>query len=539
MHVGGIIGHLSWRTELLPEALIGKRLGNYVVKACIGQGGMGSVYQAEHPRIQRQVAIKVLAPQLAKNSMAVERFEAEARALTRIQHPHIVEVYDLDATDTGQLYYVMELLLGHDLLTVISGREGGMSAQEVRPYVEQICAALQVAHDRGVVHRDIKPANIFVMDGDPLRIKILDFGVAKLLESVPSIHATRTGTVLGTPQCISPEQALGQSNKVGPQSDVYSLGVLLYWMLCGEPPFAGTAPGTLLSQHVRDAPPSLLERTSGVPVAVAGLVHQCLEKNPARRPVSASAVADGYTGALEQADQADPLPHPQVVVHAPDARSADLGPAVNTVVRASGEVARTADLVPRRPVLRWVVLATLTTAVVVAGAVLWSRLGLVPENRAAAGGSVRAASRDAAPPAKETVVHTVEVMVEGPEASCVARIGGGPPRRQTAPCRFRIPSGHRLRLTVRREGFRPINKDWRVKADRAIVVEMTRMPATNMTHHSGGIRPPKPGTPARGRSSTPAARSGHGRPGTPRRSAPARPKVKPPWGQLGEDIVDF
>ena len=525
---------------MLPEALIGKRLGNYVVKECIGQGGMGSVYLAEHPRIQRQVAIKVLDPLLAKSSMAAERFEAEARALTRIQHPHIVEVYDLDATDTGQMYYVMELLQGRDLLAEINGREGGMTAREVLPYVEQICAALQVAHDRGVVHRDIKPANIFVLDGAPLRVKILDFGVAKLLESVPSAHPTRTGTVLGTPQCISPEQALGRSNKVGPLSDIYSLGVLLYWMLCGEPPFAGTAPGTLLSQHVRDAPPSLLERTSGVPVAVAGLVHRCLEKDPARRPASASAVAEGYILALEQADQAAPSSTtPRVVLRAPGARSEDLGPAVNTVVRASGEVARTVDLVPRRPVIRRVLLATLTTAAMVAGGILWSTSGeQVPGGQAAAG--TRTVPGDAAP-ARETVLRTVEVMVEGPGASCVARVSGGPPRRQAAPCRFRVMSGHRLRLTVQREGFRPINKEWLVRADRAIVVEMTRMPATNMVRNSGRGRPTTtPAAPSRGRPSPlPAARPGAGRADRPRRSAPAKSRVEPPSGPLGEDIVDF
>ena len=523
---------------MLPEALIGKRLGTYVVKACIGQGGMGTVYLAEHPRIQRQVAIKVLAPQLIRNSMASERFEAEARALTRIQHPNIVEVYDLDATDTGQLYYVMELLKGQELLTVITEREGGMSAQEVLPYAEQLCAALQVAHDRGVVHRDIKPANIFVMDGAPLRIKILDFGVAKLLEeSVPSANPTQTGTVLGTPLCISPEQALGRSKEVGPLSDIYSLGVLLYWMLCGEPPFSGTAPGKLLSQHVRDTPPSLLERTSGVPVAVAELVHRCLEKDPARRPASASAVAEGYLGALAQADSADTSSTPRVVITPPDARSADLGPAVNTVIRASGEMARTEDMVPQRPVLRWVLLATVVAAAVVAGLVLWSSNEPVPRGRPAVSTGASAWAADAAPPVRESAFHSVEVMVEGAGASCVARVGGGPPKRQTAPCRFRVPSGRRLQLTVRREGFRAINKEWRVNADRAIVVEMTRMPASATLPKVDKVRPAPVAAPRKRPSARPAARPGRPRP--PRRGAPARPKAEPPDRHLGEGIVDF
>ncbi len=205
------------------NSLVGTQIGNYQIKELIGQGGMGSVYLGEHPRIGRKVAVKVMSSAITQVPQAAERFEAEARLITRIEHPNIIAIFDFGTLDDGSLYYVMEVLKGQELAGVIRDR-GKMTAEEIAPYLEQICAALQAAHDQGVVHRDLKPENIFVLDRDPLRIKILDFGIAKLLETEGEVGLTQTGMVMGTPLFIAPEQAAGEPGRIGPHTDLYSLG---------------------------------------------------------------------------------------------------------------------------------------------------------------------------------------------------------------------------------------------------------------------------------------------------------------------------
>ena len=238
---------------------------------------MGAVYLAGHPRIGRQVAIKVLNAALAQHPKAQVRFESEAKLLTRIKHPHIIEIYDFGSLEDGSLYYIMEVLDGRELRDVMEQRPK-MTARQIMPYLQQICGALQAAHDEGIVHRDLKPENIFVIDEDPVALKILDFGIAKLLESKDGPNMTATGTVVGTPVVIAPEQAAGQPERIGPHTDIYSLGVILYWMLCGEPPFMDQAPGLLMLKHIKEEPEPLREREPTVPADVAWVVHQCLAK---------------------------------------------------------------------------------------------------------------------------------------------------------------------------------------------------------------------------------------------------------------------
>ncbi len=282
-------------------SLIGQKVGNYVIKSLLGRGGMAKVFLAEHPRIGRQVAVKVLAPHLALQATMAERFEREARAAARLQHPNIIEIIDFGNLDDGVPYYTMELLKGRELRQVV-GDKRRWSAWEVLPYLEQICAALHVAHEHQMVHRDLKPENIFVLDGQPLTLKILDFGIAKLLEGGDATLTT-SGTLLGSPVFAAPEQAAGDTEAICPQTDIYSLGIILYWMLCGTPPFESKTSGLLIAQHINDTPPPLLTKNPAVPQGVAELVHRCLQKKPGDRPATAREVVKQFEDTLKNLDR--------------------------------------------------------------------------------------------------------------------------------------------------------------------------------------------------------------------------------------------
>jgi len=280
------------------DELIGELIGNYEVKGLLGEGGMGQVYLAENPRIGRKVAIKVLSQHVAADTSFLDRFQAEARAVTRIDHPNVIDIYDFGSLEDGRLYYVMELLRGQELKAVLSAR-GAMTAAETLPYVAQICAALQAAHDQGVVHRDLKPENIFVTGQDPLRIKVLDFGIAKMLEADEDSMATNTGVIMGTPRYISPEQAAGKPDLISTRTDLYSLGVIIYQFLCGEVPFQEEMPVLILAHHLKDPPPPLRDNNPDVTPAVAAIVHKCLEKAPEDRPASARELAEAFAMAAD------------------------------------------------------------------------------------------------------------------------------------------------------------------------------------------------------------------------------------------------
>ena len=283
-----------------PDRYVGCRVGNYVVDRPLARGGMGAVYVAKHPHLGREVAVKFLEQDLSTEPELAARFLAEARVTASLSHPNIVEILDFGELE-GAPYYVMELLRGKSLRAVMR-EHGRLSSSAMRPYVEQVCWALDTAHRAGIVHRDLKPANVLVLEGTPLRLKLLDFGVAKLLSSGPT--QTRHGQVLGTATHMAPEQALGDARLVTPQSDLYSLGAIAYEMLTGKPVFHHESDVMLMIMHVRDAVPPIRDQVPDVPDGIATLVERLLAKNPADRPQSARLVAEEFVRALSQPEGA-------------------------------------------------------------------------------------------------------------------------------------------------------------------------------------------------------------------------------------------
>jgi len=299
---------------------VGTRVGGYTVLHLLGQGGMGQVYLAQHHRIARRAAIKVLLPELSANDSVVERFFTEARATSLIRYPGIVEILDCDVRE-GQAYIVMEHLEGESLADYLE-RAGGLvdDVPFALAVMGQVAQAVGAAHAAGIVHRDLKPDNVFlsVSNGDARIVpKVLDFGIAKLAERGSATH-TRTGAVLGTPAYMSPEQCRGGSKVVDGRSDVYSLGCILYEMLCGTPPFVRDGMGDLIVAHVSEAPEPLRARVPAILPVLDRLVMQMLAKSPADRPqtmeVVAGEVADCLVALGTRALPPDVRPRKPVVI---------------------------------------------------------------------------------------------------------------------------------------------------------------------------------------------------------------------------------
>jgi serine/threonine-protein kinase len=272
--------------------MIGRILGSYTIVERLGAGGMGEVYLARHRRIDRPAAIKLLLPALSRDPDIVNRFFNEARATSLIPHPGIVQIYDCDVFE-DRAYIVMEYLQGANLSAALA-RRGAFDLGMAAWIVGQLADALAAAHAKGIVHRDLKPENVFLAQ-DPLRpettvVKILDFGIAKLSDrSGPTSH-TRTGSILGTPVYMSPEQCRGITS-VDHRADIYALGGILFELLTGRPPFVKEAPGDLLIAHVSEPPPLPSSLARAVPPEMDRLIMRMLAKSPEDRPPAMDAVA--------------------------------------------------------------------------------------------------------------------------------------------------------------------------------------------------------------------------------------------------------
>lgn len=273
-------------SSLPPEALIGQVLGGaYKILRRIDEGGMGTVFQAEHVRLKRPVAVKVMASHLAEDESALARFQREAEIISQLHHPHVVQVLDFDTTDDGKPYLVMELLQGRSLDAVLAKHRRLAVAPALRVAI-QAASALSAAHNAGIVHRDLKPANIFLIDaGDQLFVKLLDFGISKRIDEPRAGARKLTGEfdILGTPDYMAPEQALGKTAIVNHRGDQYALGVILFEMLTGQVPFTADDVMELLQRVIRDipVPPSSLREE--LPPLVDEAILRALSKDPEAR----------------------------------------------------------------------------------------------------------------------------------------------------------------------------------------------------------------------------------------------------------------
>jgi eukaryotic-like serine/threonine-protein kinase len=286
--------------------------GRYRIQKLIGEGGMGAVYLAEHTHMRKRVALKLLHAEMSNDEEVLARFRREAEAAAHVEHPNVAAATDFGQMEDGAFFLVLEYVEGTSLRDVLSDG-GALRPDRALHIARQIAFALERAHSAGIVHRDLKPENVMLVQrgGDTDFVKVLDFGIAKV-EPHPHRDATqpltRLGTILGTPEYMAPEQALGET--VGPAADLYAVGVMLYEMLTGKHPFDADDRMAVLSMHIVAPVPAMADRnpTVDVPPAIEELVRRLLEKDAKLRPPGARALADAIEIAAAQCSIALPMP---------------------------------------------------------------------------------------------------------------------------------------------------------------------------------------------------------------------------------------
>ncbi|MBZ0236611.1 MAG: serine/threonine protein kinase, partial [Deltaproteobacteria bacterium] len=278
---------------LLRAATIGK----YRIDRLIGAGGMGAVYRAMNPDTQSAVALKILHGSAAGVEAARTRFQREAAAVAALKTRHVVSIFDFGADVDGTLYLVMELMLGHNLRKEIAEPPDTMPLPRVNLIFDGALRGLGAAHRAGIVHRDLKPENIFIAETDDGEVaKLLDFGIARK-GGGPSL--THSGALMGTPAYMAPEQVAGNRGDIGPWSDVYAMGVILYEMLSGRAPFAADSMTEVLSRVLAREFAPLRSMRPGLPEAVYLLVDRCLSDEPAARFAGADALREAWDAAFD------------------------------------------------------------------------------------------------------------------------------------------------------------------------------------------------------------------------------------------------
>ncbi len=472
--------------------MIGEQFGNYRAISLLGEGGMGAVYLAEHPTIGRRVAVKVLHRNYVRDENLLGRFLNEARAANAIRHPNIIEILDSGTIADGTPFLVMELLEGESLGMRLR-RVGALPIPQAVEFAYQTASALGAAHKKGIVHRDLKPDNLYIVpdphEPERERIKVLDFGIAKLQQgNTGDSVKTRTGTLMGTPIYMSPEQCRG-TKTVDHRSDIYSLGVILFEMLTGQPPFVSEGFGELVNMHLNVAPPAPSSRNPAVPPALDAIVLKMLEKNPEQRfaDMGELQAALKTSGGTTFVVRGSPSSSPDLANRTP-APAPMSNPKLRDTTFSTGageriEAGRPSGQARSKSIL--VVLGVVGVGVA-AGVFLFrdgEKVALQREAQLQREAPPQPAAtaplprKDppipvAEPPAPKTV--TVRVESDPPGASVVNAVGGGV--LGVTPLTLTRPKGGALKLRLEKDGYNPNAHDVPLDADATVQLTLEQKP---------------------------------------------------------------
>ena len=512
-------------------------LGGFVITGVLGAGGMGSVYVAEHQRISKKVAIKVLHPHMTSNRDIVARFLAEARAASALDHPNIIEVVDGATLDDGRDYIALEYLNGDALDDYLRSHKQ-LDLSTALHILAQTCCGLEAAHHRGIIHRDLKPANLFVAptELDPLRTKILDFGIAKLTDTVMAGGIeTGSNAIAGTPGYMAPEQARGMRD-VDHRADIYALGAVAYRMMSGSLPYEGESLGEIIYQQLSAPPPDIRTKRADLPAGWAHAIMAAVGNDPSMRQPSARhfalELAAATPGGIEIVRRVAPLlfsdiwiarnrqlvsrlPQGAAVASAPKGATASHAPSalaatqserpmaspVTTLSSAAGYLAAPAHQPAVKSRTRMAILAGGGTAAAIAG---------VAAIVALSGSSANTAETDAAPMASsspdaaktaavsarldaaalepdaavKTAAKKVVVKIKLTPRDAIIELDG-----HVAKSPLRLVRGSEHRIVVSRRGYKSQKREWKATKDESLPITLERLVKTTSSDSKTTAKP--------------------------------------------------
>jgi len=422
--------------------LVGTVLGgSYKITRLIGQGGMGAVYEGVQLRLERRVAVKLMARELSANAEAIARFRREAEVTSQLGHPHIVQVFDFGEAPTGEPYLVMEFLEGEDLEKRLA-RVGRMSAPAASHIIRQVASALSATHAKGIVHRDLKPANVFLLsvEGETDFVKVVDFGISKVRAAGTKLTAALA--VMGTPNYMAPEQAEGRIDEIDHRTDQWALACIAYELVAGRPPFVGENVASLLYQVIHQAPSPLANMNPGLPSQVEDVLRRALSKTQIGRYSTMIEFSRAFEGAASGKVVAAPPPEAgAAIARAPTMVSSPGVPPVTTFSSAAGEAGGLEAPASRSKRGLWLV-GVGVAAALGGGYGLISRRAPAPEPTAAAvAPAATAASVVAAPPAAPAPAAPARAVPDAGVAQAAAPAPGptAPTKRSRRSSRSSAP----------------------------------------------------------------------------------------------------